>query len=110
METPEYWAEPNKDGNINVPDELDDLVNKIAIQLRFHTISGKNEIMAICDAAYNAQKFFAEYYQPKIDKLNEFNSKLIEIAKEALTDECILGFTDDKFCDERLKCKMCLDK
>jgi hypothetical protein len=54
------WTE-KVDGTIYVPDELDPLVNKIGMQLRFHTISGKGEAETICSILYNAQKFFHEF-------------------------------------------------
>lgn len=55
------WTEADKDGIINVPDVLDGLVNKIGMQLRFHTISDKNEVQTVCDMVYIAQKFFKEH-------------------------------------------------
>jgi Skp family chaperone for outer membrane proteins len=42
------WTEP-VDGMINVPDRLDKLFNRLATQLRFHTISGKGEVETIAD-------------------------------------------------------------
>lgn len=57
------WTEPDSDGNIHVPDELDELVNKIGMQMRFHTISGKNEIQTICDMVYIADKFYKNKYE-----------------------------------------------
>jgi hypothetical protein len=63
----EYLANPievwNKvvDGVIHVPDELDPLINKIAFQLRFHTICGKGQEETICSMVAIAQKFFHEY-------------------------------------------------
>ena len=41
------WTTPDKDDNIDVPDELMPLFNKIGMQLKFYTISGKNEIATI---------------------------------------------------------------
>lgn len=62
----EDWTAPDKNGNINVPDYLDKLVNSIAFQFRFVALSGKNEIEAVCDTAYIAQKFFTQLYTPAI--------------------------------------------
>jgi hypothetical protein len=62
---PENWSIPDKDGNINIPDELDPLFNKLGFQLRFHTISGKNEIATIASMCYIAQKFFNELNNKK---------------------------------------------
>lgn len=50
------------DGHINVPDELDPLINKVGIQMRMHRISGKNESLTICHIVYHAQKFFFKMY------------------------------------------------
>ena len=44
METKKDWTVADKDGNINVPDRLDNLLNRIGFQLRLVTISGLNEI------------------------------------------------------------------
>ena len=54
----EEWNIPDENGIINVPDELDPLLNKIAMQIRFHTISGKNEAQTVCDILYAAEQFF----------------------------------------------------
>jgi len=50
------------DGSINVPDELDEIVNKVGNQIRMVTISGKNEAKAVCDIVYGCQKFFKKMY------------------------------------------------
>jgi hypothetical protein len=42
------WTEPTKEGVINVPDLLDPLLNKLGMQMRLHTISGKNEVQTVC--------------------------------------------------------------
>lgn len=55
------WTKADKDGTISVPDELDSLYNKIGMQLRFHTISGKNEVQTVADMVYIAQKHFSEH-------------------------------------------------
>jgi len=57
------WNKPNKDGIINVPDNLDGIVNKVGMQLRFHTISGKNEAQTICDIVYGLESYFEELYK-----------------------------------------------
>ncbi len=53
------WTEPIN-GSIDVPDELMPLFNKIGMQIRFHTISGKNEVVTIAHIIKAAQKFFEE--------------------------------------------------
>jgi len=55
-----HWNTPTQEGTINMPDELDPLFNKLGMQLRFHTISGKNEFHTIADMVYIAHKFFTE--------------------------------------------------
>lgn len=54
------WTKPNKDGIIDVPDELMPLFNQIGMQMRFATISGKNEVLTIAHMVYKAHKFFSE--------------------------------------------------
>lgn len=57
---PTHWSIPDDEGNIDVPDELLPLFDKISMQLRFHTISGKNEISTVADILYSAQVFFTK--------------------------------------------------
>jgi len=55
----EDWStKADKNGTIDIPDRLDKLVNKIAMQIRFHTISGKNEVQTIVDITKIADDFF----------------------------------------------------
>lgn len=54
------WNKADKDGIINIPDHLDKAVNKVGMQLRFHTMSGKNEIQTICDIVYGLESYFAK--------------------------------------------------
>jgi hypothetical protein len=56
----ENWNKADENGDIDVPDELMPLFNKIGMQFRLYTISGKNEIQAIADCVYIAEKFFKE--------------------------------------------------
>jgi hypothetical protein len=56
------WNKPDKNETIDVPDELFSLFNKVAMQIRFHTISGKNEVQTIADIVHGCQKFFKEMY------------------------------------------------
>jgi hypothetical protein len=48
-------------GDVEIPDELMPLFNKLGMQLRFHTISDKPEAGAILDMVWIAQKFFTEH-------------------------------------------------
>jgi len=51
------WTEI-KDNQINMPDYLDPLFHKLGMQLRFHTISGKEEKLTICHMVRIAEEFF----------------------------------------------------
>lgn len=74
------WNEPDKDGNINVPDYLDALTNKVGFQIRFHTISGKNEIQTICDIVYLAEKFFTDLATTQqAERVKELETALNEL-------------------------------
>lgn len=59
------WTKPDDDGTIHIPDELDPLVNNVALQLRLHTIHGKNEIQTIANIVYFAEQFFREKHEQK---------------------------------------------
>jgi len=55
-----WSSDPDKDGNIQIPDELDPLFHNLGMQLRMHTISGKNEVQTISDMVWIADKFFGQ--------------------------------------------------
>jgi hypothetical protein len=54
----DFKIEPDGDGNIHIPDELIPLFHKLGMQLRFHTISGENEIQVIARMVKLAYFFF----------------------------------------------------
>ena len=56
------WTKADSEGNITIPDELDPLFHKIGMQLRFHTISGKNELQTVVDILWNADQFYRNKY------------------------------------------------
>jgi len=56
-EIKENWNEPVGD-IIDVPDCLMPLFNKVGMQMRFVTISGKNEVVAVADIVEIARQFF----------------------------------------------------
>lgn len=58
------WNEADEEGIINVPDELEEVFNKVGMQIRFHTISGKNEVQTIADIVAGCQNFFKKMYEP----------------------------------------------
>jgi len=58
------WTKPDA-GVIHVPDHFDKLFNSFGMQMRFVTISGKNEVQAIAHMVHNAHKFFHNYYRNK---------------------------------------------
>ena len=47
-------------GEIDVPDELMPLFNNVASQIRFHTISGKNEVVTIAHIVEKSRQFFSK--------------------------------------------------
>ena len=51
---------PDKDGNIDVPDELMPLFNSLGTRLRMHTISGRSEILTIAAMVNDSHKFFTD--------------------------------------------------
>ena len=55
----ENWNKPDGDV-IDVPDELMPLFNKIGTQIKFLTISGKNEVQTVADILEGTRKFFSE--------------------------------------------------
>jgi hypothetical protein len=65
IEDQKHWSEADENGVIHVPDYLDKLVNKVGMQIKFHTISGKNEIQTVCDIVAIAEKFFKDHYEGK---------------------------------------------
>lgn len=72
---------PDEKGNIQVPDELVPLFNKVATQIRFHTISGKNEVMTVADIVSIAQEFFQKHNSKQTATLKcEINNVRAELA------------------------------
>jgi len=55
---------------INVPDELMPLFNSIGMQLRFHTISGKSEVLTVAHMVRKAEMFFHKKYTGKEAETN----------------------------------------
>jgi hypothetical protein len=53
---------------MNIPDQYDSLFNQIGMQMRFHKISGKNEIQTITDILWLAEKFFNEKFEKEKSK------------------------------------------
>ena len=56
------WNIADSEGTIHIPDELDGIFNRVGMQVRFHTVSGKNEIQTFADIVHKCQKFFKEMY------------------------------------------------
>ncbi len=52
------WCNPDANGNIDVPDDLVPLLNKLAHHLRCYTISGESEAMTLCRMVAVAEKYF----------------------------------------------------
>lgn len=55
----ENWTKPVGD-EINVPDILMPLFNKVGMQIRFHTISGKSEVITIAHIVEKSRRFFRD--------------------------------------------------
>ena len=53
------WTKPIDD-TIDVPDELMPLFNKVGMQVKLMTISGKNEVQTIADIVELSRKFFKD--------------------------------------------------
>lgn len=85
METKEKpnWTEPNKDGNYNIPNELEPLFNKLGMQIRFHTISGKNELQTVVDMTSIAD----EFYSKKIDEIDGLVSEKMETQQRLINNQ-----------------------
>jgi len=67
------WTIADEEGNINIPNELDKLFNRLGMQMRFHTISGKNEIQTVVDMTAIAH----EHAEFRNKELNEQNDELL---------------------------------
>lgn len=56
----ENWTKP-ANSKISVPDVLVPIFKKIGTHVRFHTISGKNEVQTIADITDVARRFFRDH-------------------------------------------------
>lgn len=83
------WAEPDDRGMIDVPDELMPLFNKVGTQLRFHTISGKSEVLTVAHIICQAEKFYGSRIAELRNELSEY--------KEA---NAVLGSDNQRLYDE----------
>ena len=71
------WSKPDEKGIINVPDELDGLVNVIGLQVQLHTFSKRfGEEEMICRIAYRAQKFFSKSINEKDKEIEQLKIDL----------------------------------
>jgi len=65
------WNEP-VDGTIYIPDELDEIVNKVGMQINFMQYSGKSIEQTICDIVKICQEYFTNLpKQPTIEEDGE---------------------------------------
>lgn len=51
------WSIPDAGGIIDIPDRLEGLFNKIGMQIKFHTISDKNEVLTVAHITQHADSF-----------------------------------------------------
>src|SRR5690348_10025557 len=71
---------------LHVQDELMPLFNKVATQLRFHTISGKNEVLTVGDIVSVAQEFFTQSADQQFAKLKaELEAAHLKVALARVT-------------------------
>ena len=75
------WSEPTN-GGINVPDDLMPLFNKVGVQIRFHTISGKNENLAIAHIVRVAEMFFQQRISDLESQIQDLEPKFTELEME----------------------------
>ncbi len=54
------WTEV-KNNSIDVPDELMPLFNKVGMQLRLHTISGRSKVTTIAHIVEQSRQFFIKH-------------------------------------------------
>lgn len=83
------WNKADKDGIISIPDYLDPLVNSVGMQLRFHKISGKNEVQTVADIVYKAEEFFNKQnnpYKAACEAINKENPMVVAEHIETLVD------------------------
>ena len=62
---------PDENGNITIPDELKPLFSKLGMQLRFHTLSGANEMQVVARMTKLSYKFFNPEHSPLTDSKHE---------------------------------------
>jgi hypothetical protein len=103
MNTKTDWTEV-KDGNIEVPDHLMPLFNKIGIQMRLHTISGKNEMLTICHILRHAELFFDEQRSNEILAAHGQNEKLVAENLKLVREDRRKTFLDLSI-HEKITCK-----
>lgn len=71
------WNKPDKDGFVNVPDELDPLVNYFGHQFRFYTISQAiSEPQAVLNMVAKAQKFFSQRHEIHLNEMMQLAQKV----------------------------------
>jgi hypothetical protein len=73
------WSIPDENNVIHVPDELDELFNKVGTQIRFHTISGKNEVLTVAHIVQHAEAY-ADKRNAELKTENEKLRSLIDAA------------------------------
>ena len=88
------WNKADKDGNINVPDYLDGMVNKVGNQFNLVRLSGKNEIQAICDITRGFEKFYNERNKNILQALIDVKSALIDSGKFKEESIFLIGIQD----------------
>lgn len=80
------WSKP-VDGIINVPDELDPLINKLAFQFQLYNLSKRfGEAEMLCRMTYIAQCFFSKLADEQTKPLKEEIERLRDVSTQHLLD------------------------
>lgn len=85
IKTDEWYKPVN--GKIDMPDRLGPLIQSIGGQLKYHAVSGTEEIETACKIAFLAEKFFNTEQQKAIaERLNKISIKEIVQIVSDITD------------------------
>lgn len=72
------WNKPDKDGNVDVPDELMPLLNKFMVQCHLHATAKGMRIQGIVNMVDIAERFFASKSIPQPDQLPDVGKTIPE--------------------------------
>jgi hypothetical protein len=75
------WTEPDKDGNINIPDELKPLFRELRMKLSFYGINCRNELQTVLDMTYVADKFYSEKINTQQEIINSQQEEIKDLTE-----------------------------